>query len=82
VARPIAAAPSRGPLSQPIGGAGIRVPPRLVEALNKKGLQRVGDLLFLLPRTYEDRRRLSTLRELRPGERGVAVGTVRMARIS
>ncbi|MGZ6162157.1 MAG: ATP-dependent DNA helicase RecG, partial [Myxococcaceae bacterium] len=80
VARPIAAVPSRGPLSQPIGGPGIRVPPRLVEALNKKGLQRVGDLLFLLPRTYEDRRRLSTLRELRPGEKGVAVGTVRMAR--
>ncbi|HVP59179.1 MAG TPA: ATP-dependent DNA helicase RecG [Myxococcaceae bacterium] len=80
VARPIAAPPSRGPLAQPIGGTGIRVPPRLVEALNKKGLHRVGDLLFLLPRTYEDRRRLSTLRELRPGERGVAVGTVRMAR--
>lgn len=79
-ARPIAAAPSRGPLSQPIGGPGIRVPPRLVEALRKKGLRRVGELLFLLPRTYEDRRRLSTLRELRPGERGVAVGTVRMAR--
>ena len=80
VARPIAAAPRQGPLSQPIGGSGIRVPPRLVEGLNKKGLERVGDLLFLLPRTYEDRRRLSTLRELRPGERGVAVGTVRMAR--
>ena len=80
VARPIAGAPSRGPLSQAIGGTGIRVPPRLVEALGKKGLQRVGDLLFLLPRTYEDRRRLSTLRELRPGERGVALGTVRMAR--
>ncbi len=80
VARPTAAAPSRGPLWQPLGAGGIRVPPRLVEALNKKGLQRVGDLLFLLPRTYEDRRRLSTLRELRPGERGVAVGTVRMAR--
>ena len=56
------------------------MPPRLVEGLNRKGLQRVGDLLFLLPRAYEDRRRLSTLRELRPGERGVAVGTVRMAR--
>ena len=79
-ARPIAGAPSRGPLSQPIGGTGIRVPPRLVEGLEKKGLHRVGDLLFLLPRTYEDRRRLSSLRELRPGERGVALGTVRMAR--
>ena len=80
VARPVVAAPSRGPLAQPIGGSGIRVPPRLVEVLSRKGLQRVGDLLFLLPRTYEDRRTLSTLRELRPGERGVAVGTVRMAR--
>jgi ATP-dependent DNA helicase RecG len=80
VARPISAAPRRGPLAQPIGGSGIRVPPRLVEGLNRKGLERVGDLLFLLPRAYEDRRRLSTLRELRPGERGVAVGTVRMAR--
>ena len=80
VARPMSAAPRRGPLAQPIGGSGIRVPPRLVEGLNRKGLQRVGDLLFLLPRAYEDRRRLSTLRELRPGERGVAVGTVRMAR--
>src|SRR6185295_5954289 len=78
VARPMSAAPRRGPLAQPIGGSGIRVPPRLVEGLNRKGLQRVGDLLFLLPRAYEDRRRLSTLRELRPGERGVAVGTVRM----
>ena len=78
-ARPIATA-SRGPLAQPIGGGGIRVPPRLIEGLERKGLRRVGDLLFLLPRTYEDRRRLSALRELRPGERGVAVGTVRMAR--
>ena len=76
----MSAAPSRGPLAQPIGGSGIRVPPRLVEGLAKKGLHRVGDLLFLLPRTYEDRRRFSTLRELRPGERGVAVGTVRLAR--
>src|SRR5215468_8559317 len=80
VPRPISGAPRRGPLAQPIGGSGIRVPPRLVEGLNRKGLQRVGDLLFLLPRAYEDRRRLSTLREPRPGERGVAVGTVRMAR--
>jgi ATP-dependent DNA helicase RecG len=75
----MSAAPSRGPLAQPIGGSGIRVPPRLVEGLGKKGLHRVGDLLFLLPRTYEDRRKLSALRELRPGERGVTVGTVRMA---
>jgi ATP-dependent DNA helicase RecG len=66
-------------LAQPLAASGIRIPPRLIEALERKGLRRVGDLLFLLPRIYEDRRRLSTLRELHPGERGVAVGTVRMA---
>jgi ATP-dependent DNA helicase RecG len=79
-ARPLSISPRSGPLAQPLAGSGIRVPPRLVEALQKKGLHRVGDLLFLLPRLYEDRRRFQTLRELRPGERGVAVGTVRMAR--
>jgi len=79
-ARPLSISPRSGPLAQPLVGSGIRVPPRLVEALQRKGLHRVGDLLFLLPRLYEDRRRLQTLRELRPGERGVAVGTVRMAR--
>jgi ATP-dependent DNA helicase RecG len=77
--RPLSISPRSGPLAQPLAGSGIRIPPRLIEALERKGLRRVGDLLFLLPRVYEDRRRLSALRELRPGERGVAVGTVRMA---
>jgi ATP-dependent DNA helicase RecG len=73
-------APREGPLAASLRRSGLRVNPRLLAALEKKGLGRVGDLLFLLPRAYEDRRRLYTLRELRPGERGVAVGTVRAAR--
>ncbi len=36
-------------------------------------------MLFLLPRCYEDRRKLRTIAELRPGERGVCVGVVRTA---
>ena len=36
-------------------------------------------MLFLLPRCYEDRRRLQTIAELNPGERGVTVGIVKHA---
>jgi ATP-dependent DNA helicase RecG len=50
-----------------------------VSTLNKKGLRRLGDILFLLPRCYEDRRRLSTIAELEPGQRGVTVGMVKLA---
>jgi len=77
--RTLSIAPREGPLAAPLRRSGLRLNPRLLAALEKKGLGRVGDLLFLLPRAYEDRRRLSTLRELRPGERGVTVGTVRAA---
>jgi ATP-dependent DNA helicase RecG len=77
--RTLSIAPSTGPLAVPLRGSGLRLNPRLLSALEKKGLARVGDILFLLPRAYEDRRRLSTLRELVPGVRGVAIGTVRAA---
>src|SRR5208283_1812393 len=77
--RTLSIAPTNGPLAVPLRRSGIRINPRLLSALEKKGLLRVGDILFLLPRGYEDRRRLSTLRELVPGMRGVTVGTVRAA---
>jgi ATP-dependent DNA helicase RecG len=77
--RSLSIAPRTGPLAVALRGSGLRVNPRLLVALEKKGLRRVGDILFLLPRAYEDRRRLSTLRELLPGIRGVTVGTVRAA---
>ena len=37
---------------------GWRLNPRLLGLLYKKGVRKVGDVLFLLPRVYEDRRKL------------------------
>jgi ATP-dependent DNA helicase RecG len=78
-AKLLSIAPRSGPLAIPLKTMGKKLGPRLLAALNKKGLRRVGDILFLLPRCYEDRRRLQTIAELMPGERGVTVGEVKMA---
>ncbi|MCP3101686.1 ATP-dependent DNA helicase RecG [Myxococcus sp. K15C18031901] len=78
-AKLLSIAPRSGPLSSPLKTLGKRLGPRLISALDKKGLRRMGDILFLLPRCYEDRRRLRTIAELEPGERGVTVGTVKVA---
>ncbi|MFB1482179.1 ATP-dependent DNA helicase RecG [Corallococcus sp. RDP092CA] len=78
-ARLLSIAPRTGPLSAPLKSLGKRLGPRLVAVLDKKGLRRTGDILFLLPRCYEDRRRLRTIAELIPGARGVTVGTVKTA---
>jgi ATP-dependent DNA helicase RecG len=78
-AKLLSIAPRTGPLSMPLKTLDKRLGPRLVSTLNKKGLRRLGDILFLLPRCYEDRRRLSTIAELEPGQRGVTVGVVRVA---
>ena len=72
-------APASGPLSTPIGKLGWRTNPRLLATLARKGMNRAGDVLFLLPRCYEDRRRMRKIAQLRPGERGVIVGTVKSA---
>jgi ATP-dependent DNA helicase RecG len=78
-AKLLSIAPRSGPLSMPLKTLGKRLGPRLLAALNKKGLRRMGDILFLLPRCYEDRRRLMTIAELHPGQRGVTVGVVKQA---
>jgi ATP-dependent DNA helicase RecG len=78
-AKLLSIAPSSGPLAMPLKSAGGRLSPKLIAALNRKGLQKLGDVLFLLPRCYEDRRKLKTIAELIPGERGVTVATVRAA---
>ncbi|MCA2978223.1 MAG: DEAD/DEAH box helicase, partial [Myxococcaceae bacterium] len=75
--RILSIAPKSGPLSLPIAQVGWRVNPRLLGALKRKGLQRVGDVLFLLPRAYEDRRSLKRIAQLRGGERGTIIATVR-----
>jgi ATP-dependent DNA helicase RecG len=78
-AKILSIAPKSGPLSTPLKQVGWRLNPRLVGLLNKKGLQRTGDVLFLLPRVYEDRRQLKRIAQLRSGERGTIVGEVRRA---
>jgi ATP-dependent DNA helicase RecG len=78
-AKLLSIAPRSGPLSTPLKTLGKRLGPRLLNALDRKGLRRVGDILFLLPRCYEDRRKLQTIAELEPGGRGVTVGTVKTA---
>ncbi|MBX7114799.1 MAG: ATP-dependent DNA helicase RecG [Myxococcaceae bacterium] len=75
--RMLSISPRSGPLSTPLGKVGWRVNPRLIGALNKKGVRKVGDVLFLLPRVYEDRRHLRRIAQLTVGERGVFIAEVR-----
>src|SRR5690606_21500557 len=57
-ARILSIAPRTGPLSLPLSEVDLKLPPRVLQGLAKRGLHRLGDVLFLLPRRYEDRRRL------------------------
>jgi ATP-dependent DNA helicase RecG len=75
--RVLSIAPKSGALSKPLNQSGLRVSPRLMGLLNKKGLTRVGDVLFLLPRAYEDRREMKKIAQLRSGEKGTIVATVK-----
>ncbi len=70
-------APREGPLATPLKAVGWRVNGRLLGQLTKKGMRKVGDVLFMLPRVYEDRRQLRRIAQLLPGERGVTVGEVK-----
>lgn len=66
----------RDPLQTPIQyvkGVG----PRLSSLLERKGIRTVEEALYFLPRTYEDRRFLKKVSELRPGERQSGLGDVR-----
>lgn len=76
-ARLLSIAPSSGPLATPLRQVGWRINPRLVGTLNKKGLTRTGDVLFLLPRAYEDRRTIKKIAQCRSAERGTIVAEVR-----
>ena len=49
-ARVLSIAPTSGPLATPLKAAGWKTSPRLVGLLNKKGITKMGDVLFLLPR--------------------------------
>jgi ATP-dependent DNA helicase RecG len=55
------------------------VGPALKSTLGKLDLQRVEDLLFLLPLRYEDRTHMTPLGALRPGKRAMVSGEVLLA---
>ena len=55
------------------------VGPRRAAALERRGLRRVMDLLFLLPARYDDRRSRSSIGELQVGTRATFVGEVQVA---
>jgi ATP-dependent DNA helicase RecG len=78
-ARLLSIAPRSGPLSMLLKDAGFRTSPKLLGSLYKRGIRRVGDVLFLLPRCYEDRRQLSTIAQLEHGDRAVVIATVKRA---
>ncbi len=62
-------------LERPVGklpGVG----PRRAEALAKRGLRSVGDLLFCLPSRYDDRRSYAVIGELEVGSRATFLGDV------
>ena len=52
------------------------VGPKLAERLARMDLATIEDLLYFLPRRYEDRRTLKPLGHLAPGNRETAVGQV------
>ena len=54
---------------QAIKGVG----PHMTKVLSKKGIRTLEDALYNLPRAYEDRSRLSSVRELRPGQPGTVL---------
>jgi len=44
------------------------VGPKLAQVLSKKGISTLEDALYFLPRTYEDRRRITKCRDLKPNQ--------------
>lgn len=53
------------------------VGPRLAPGFAKLGLRTVGDVLYHLPRRYEDRRNIPLIRAIRPGQYVTIRGTIR-----
>ncbi|MCZ6806353.1 MAG: ATP-dependent DNA helicase RecG [Deltaproteobacteria bacterium] len=54
--------------------------PRTGAVLRERGYQTVGDLLWLMPRRYDDQRHPTPIHELRAGEYAVVAGKVRTTR--
>ena len=58
------------------------VGPRIAERLSRLGVERIADLLCLLPLRYEDRTQIRPLGGLRPGERVLIEGEVEIAEVA
>ena len=68
-------------LARPV--AALRgVGPRIAERLSRLGVERIADLLCLLPLRYEDRTRIRPLGGLMPGERVLIEGEVELAEVA
>lgn len=52
------------------------VGPKLTQALFRMNIKTIEDLLYLLPRTYIDKRRIKKIIHIRPGEHATIIGTV------
>jgi len=74
----------RSRIPVPAFAAGIDTPvesvrgvgPQVAASLAKKGISTYAHVLYLLPRAWQDRRRIATIRELMPGEKGLTRGEV------
>jgi ATP-dependent DNA helicase RecG len=55
--------------------------PEKARMLNKLGIATVQDMLFFLPRRYDDYTQLRNIRELKPDEQVTVIGTVRHAEV-
>ena len=70
---PLPDAPPATPLELPLAGLGAR---HVVDGLRARGIKSAGDLLYFLPRRYEDRRDVRPIGTLLGGASVVAVGTI------
>lgn len=58
-----------------------RVGKRMAEKLERLGIRTVGDLLYHLPRRYDDYTRLLPINKARPGETVTLIGTIRQSAV-
>jgi len=54
----------------------------LAERLSRLGVQRVADLLFLLPLRYEDRTQITPIGALLPGTRAAVQGEIQLSEVA
>ena len=55
--------------------------PKLAEVFERKNIRTIEDVLYFLPRKYEDRRQMKKIAAILPGSRATVVGTVMDARL-